>query len=109
MNIYCNEVINKEITQKYVNINSDFSEGIFDNNWDLSNDQSFKLKFDTYFKYLNLKPGMKILDIGYAGNVQFNIVKNDLFKLGLTISESQYNFCTKNGLKVILGDIKKIY
>tara|TARA_B100000902_G_scaffold298988_1_gene286411 strand:- start:744 stop:1949 length:1206 start_codon:yes stop_codon:yes gene_type:complete len=108
MNIYCNEVTSKEITQKNKNINSDFSEGIFDSNWNLENDQSYKLKFDTYFNYLKLKPGMKILDIG-CGNghwLQY-CKKKGVEGLGITISESQYNFCKQNGLKVILGDIKK--
>jgi len=108
MHIYCNEVINKEITQKYENINSDFSEGIFDNNWNLNNEESFKLKFDTYFEYLKLKPGMKILDIGCGNGHWLQYCKNKGVEgLGVTISESQYNFCKKNGLKVILGDIKK--
>jgi len=107
-NIYCNEVINKEITQKNKNINSDFSEGIFDNSWNLTNNESFKLKFDTYFNYLKLKPGMKILDIGCGNGHWLQYCKNrGVEGIGVTISESQYDFCKNNGLNVILGDIQK--
>ena len=64
MNNYCSKILNKNVVN--TNTKNDFedlSEGLFDNNWNLNNDEAFKLKFDTYFKYLKLKPGMKILDI----------------------------------------------
>lgn len=106
-NIYCNTTLNKDITINNTN-DTDYSEGLFDNNWDLTNEESFKLKFDTYFDYLKLKPGMKILDIG-CGNghwLQY-CKKRGVEGVGITISESQYNYNIKNGLRIILGDIHK--
>ena len=106
-NIYCNTTLNKDITTNNNN-DTDYSEGIFDNKWNLTNEESFKLKFDTYFDYLKLKPGMKILDIGCGNGQWLQYCKNKGVEgLGVTISDSQYNFCKKNGLKVVLGDIQK--
>lgn len=109
MNIYCSKILNKNVVN--TNTKNDFedlSEGLFDNNWNLNNEQAFKLKFDTYFEYLKLEPGMKILDIGCGNGHWLQYCKNKGVEgLGVTISESQYNFCKKNGLKVVLGDIQK--
>lgn len=106
-NIYCN--VKSNIIDKHnINQHYDLTEGIFDNNWNLNNAESYNLKFDTYFKYLKLKPGMKILDIG-CGNGQWlqYCKKKGVDGIGVTISESQYKYNIENGLKIILGDIKK--
>ena len=51
---------------------------------------------------------MKILDIG-CGNVHWlqYCKSKGVDGVGITISESQYEYNTKNGLKIILGDIHK--
>jgi cyclopropane fatty-acyl-phospholipid synthase-like methyltransferase len=106
-NIYCNNTLKKDITNNNNN-DTDYSEGLFDNNWNLNNEESFKLKFDTYFEYLKLKPGMKILDIGCGNGHWLQYCKNKGVEgLGVTISESQYKHNMINGLNVILGDVHK--
>jgi 2-polyprenyl-3-methyl-5-hydroxy-6-metoxy-1,4-benzoquinol methylase len=114
-NIYCEELTHKDITVDTPNTendtsekSSDLSEGLFDNKWNISNVEAFNKKFDTYFEYLNLKPGMKILDIG-CGNghwLQY-CKKRGVDGMGITISNSQAELCQKNGLNVIQGDIHK--
>lgn len=107
-NIYCPNTLNTDLTNNKKVNQTDYSEGLFDNSWNLTNEQSFKLKFDTYFDYLNLKPGMKLLDIG-CGNGQWlqYCKKKGVEGVGVTICESQYNHNKKNGLNVILGDVHK--
>lgn len=119
MNTFCNEIVNKELTVDTTNTNtnteadsseksSDLSEGLFDNNWDMTNIEAYNNKFGTYFKYLNLQPGMKILDIG-CGNghwLQY-CKKRGVEGMGITISKTQVELCRKNGLDVIQGDIIK--
>ena len=106
-NIYSN-VKSNTVDENNINQHYDLTEGIFDNNWNLNNAESYNLKFDTYFDYLKLNPGMKILDIG-CGNGQWlqYCKKKGVDGIGVTISESQYKYNTKNGLKIILGDIHK--
>jgi 2-polyprenyl-3-methyl-5-hydroxy-6-metoxy-1,4-benzoquinol methylase len=116
-NIYCNEIINKELTVDRANTetetdssekSSDLSEGLFDNNWNMTNIQAYNNKFDTYFKYLKLEPGMKLLDIGCGNGHWLQYCKNrGVDGMGVTISKSQVDLCIKHGLNVIQGDINK--
>jgi SAM-dependent methyltransferase len=110
MNTYCKEVVNKEVTVGTATseLSSDLSEGIFDNEWDISNVESFKKKFGTYFEYLKLEPGMKILDIGCGNGHWLQYCKSrGVDGMGITISDAQVALCKKNGLNVIKGDIHK--
>jgi len=105
-NIYCNNITSKTI--KNDDNNTDLSEGLFDNNWNLTDSETYKLKFDTYFKYLKLKPGMKILDIGCGNGHWLHYCKSKgVNGIGITISKNQYEHNIKNGLNIILGDINK--
>ena len=115
MNVFCNEIVNKELTVDTPNTetassekSSDLSEGLFDDNWNITNVEAYNNKFGTYFKYLKLEPGMKILDIG-CGNghwLQY-CKKRGVDGMGITISNTQVELCKKNGLNVIQGDINK--
>jgi cyclopropane fatty-acyl-phospholipid synthase-like methyltransferase len=109
MNIYCKNIteINNFDSDKFEE-KSDLSEGIFNNQWNITNSESMKLKYDTYYDYLKLKPGMKLLDIG-CGNCQWlNYCKKKGIKCyGITISKAQADFCKSNGIKAIQGDIHK--
>lgn len=99
-NIYCSFIKNEK--------KSDLSEGIFNNNWNLSNIESIKLKYDTYYKYLKLKPGMKLFDIGCGNCHWLSYCKSRGIKCyGLTICKSQADFCNSKGMNIILGDIHK--
>ena len=114
-NVFCKEIINKELTVDTPNTetdssekSSDLSEGLFDNNWNLTNVEAYNNKFGTYFKYLNLEPGMKILDIGCGNGHWLQYCKNrGVDGMGITICKSQVDLCKKNGLHVIQGDVIK--
>ena len=91
------------------NNNSDLTEGIFDNNWSLSNEEAMLRKYKTYFNYLKLEPGMKLLDIG-CGNCHWLLYckKRGVECTGITITNDQKTTCIKNGLKsIIVGDVTK--
>jgi len=115
VNVFCKEIVNKELTVDTPNTetassekSSDLSEGLFDNKWNISNAESYNQKFGTYFKYLKLEPGMKILDIGCGNGHWLQYCKSrGVDGLGLTISDTQVALCKKNGLNVIQGDIHK--
>ena len=88
--------------------NTDISEGLFNNKWNLTNKQSLKLKYDTYFKYLKLEPGMKLLDIGCGNCHWLSYCKSKgIDCYGITLSESQSRFCKSKEIKAIVGDIQK--
>lgn len=111
-NIYCKAITNKELTDNTTNsengLSSDLSEGLFDNDWSLTNVEAYNKKFGTYFKYLNLEPGMKILDVGCGNGHWLQYCKSrGVDGIGITISDYQAELCKKNGLNVIQGDINK--
>lgn len=88
---------------------TDLTEGIYDNNWTLSNKDALTLKYKTYFKYLNLKPGMELLDIGCGNCSWINYCrKRGIITTGLTLTKSQADFCKSKGINnIIVGDIHK--
>lgn len=111
MNIYCSQITNKETTNSNDNDDNaaDLSEGIFNGKWNISNEESYKNKFGTYFEYLKLEPGMKLLDIG-CGNCQWlqYCKSRGIDCTGITITPAQQKFCNANGIpKIIVGDIQK--
>lgn len=111
-NMYCKAITSKELTGSTVNSEieqpTDLSEGLFDNDWKLTNVEAYNKKFGTYFKYLNLEPGMRILDIGCGNGHWLQYCKNrGVDGMGITISAYQVELCKKNGLNVIQGDIHK--
>ena len=107
-NTYCDTITSQTATND--GDGTDLSEGLFDNNWNITDTESYKLKFDTYFKYLNLEPGMKILDIGCGNGHWLHYCKSrEVDGIGITICKAQYELNTKNGLKVgvlnLMGNI----
>ena len=62
-----------------------------------------------YFKYLNLKPGMELLDIGCGNCSWINYCrKRGIITTGLTLTKSQADFCKSKGINnIIVGDIHK--
>lgn len=95
-------------TLDFNNQSTDISEALFDNKWNINNSEALKIKYDTYYDYLKLEPGMKLLDIG-CGNCHWLTYckKRGINCTGITISSSQQDFCHKNNINVILGDIQK--
>jgi len=88
---------------------TDLTEGMFNNNWSLSNKESLNLKYETYFKYLKLEPGMTLLDIGCGNCSWINFCqKKNIICTGLTITKEQADFCNSKGINdIIVGDINK--
>ena len=87
----------------------DFSEGIFNGDFTLSNRQAMQNKYDLYYEYLKLQPGMKVLDIG-CGNGHWGhyLVQKGIDFTGIVISKDNHDECLKKGLKVILGDARLV-
>ena len=102
-NIYLNTIKDTE------NLNqTDISEALFNNNWNLTNNEALNLKYDTYYKYLKLEPGMKLLDIGCGNGHWVNYCSKKGIKCtGITITESQGDFIKKNNknINIIVGNI----
>ena len=105
-NFYNNANIYLE-TIKDLDLNgTDLTEGLFNKNWNLTNNQALNLKYETYYKYLKLEPGMKLLDIGSGNCLWLNFCKKKgIDCTGITISESQKKFCENNNINIILGNI----
>jgi SAM-dependent methyltransferase len=106
MNAYCAPITNRSESDSGA---SDLSESLFDGQWHLSNEDSYRIKFGTYFEYLKLEPGMRLLDIG-CGNCQWlqYCKARGVDCTGITITPAQQAFCNANGIpKVIVGDIQK--
>lgn len=101
-NIYVNTIKDKDKLS-----DTDISEGIFNNNWALTNAESLKLKYDTYYDYLKLEPGMKLLDIGCGNCSWINYCINRGIKCtGVTITNSQARVCKANGAdNIIVGNV----
>src|SRR5215467_1392793 len=82
----------------------DFSEGIFHGDFGISNRQAMQNKYDLYYDYLKLKPGMKVLDIGCGnGHWGYYLMQRGIQVTGIVISKDNYEACKNKGLKVILG------
>lgn len=99
-NIYLDTIQNEN--------NTDLSEGKFNNNWDLTNKEALNLKYETYYKYLKLKPGMKLLDIGCGNGHWINFCSKKGIKCtAITISKSQEDFMKKNNknINIIVGNV----
>ena len=90
------------------NNDTDLSEGIFDNDWTMSNKDAMKNKYDTYYKYLKLKPGMKLLDIGCGNCFWLKYCKDRGIECtGITITADQQTVCAKYNIKnIYVGNIK---
>lgn len=57
-----------------------------------------KRKYDLYFEQLNLKPGMKVLDIGCGwGSFMMECIKRDIQVEGITPSKAQFDHLIRNG------------
>jgi len=86
---------------------TDLTEGLYNNNWSLSNKEALLLKYNTYFDYLGLEPGMKLLDIGSGNCTWLNFcLKRGIDVTGITITEEQANFCKSKGIdNIIVGDV----
>jgi len=98
MNMYCKEIVNKELTVGTATseTSSDLSEGLFDNKWNISNIEAYEKKFGTYFEYLKLEPGMKILDIGCGNGHWLQYCKSrGVDGMGITISNPQATYRVK--------------
>jgi len=105
-NIYCNTITSKDPSKENTSENSDISEEIFDGDWYITMEEAHKKKYEKYFDLLQLKPGMKILDLG-CGNchwLQFCKAKG-VETSGVSISTSQTAQCQKNGIRIYNGNI----
>lgn len=85
----------------------DLVESYFDGNYNLSiNDATIK-KYDHIFDKLELKPGMKLLDMGCGqGSWMSYCEKRGVRTVGLTLSQEQARVVQKKGLEVYVQDYR---
>jgi cyclopropane fatty-acyl-phospholipid synthase-like methyltransferase len=88
---------------------TDISEGIFDGDWSMSAVDAMQRKYDTYFRYLQLEPGMRLLDYG-CGNCQWLVYCRDrgVEVEGITLSSDQVALCRSKGIVTHAGDYRLI-
>ena len=86
----------------------DLTEGLYDGNYNWTAEQAMKHKYDTYYKYLNLRPGMTLLDMGcgYCHWTKY-LKKRGIQVIGLTLSKPQQEMCESSKIKVHLQDFRK--
>ena len=86
----------------------DLTEGIYDGDYKLSAESAMKKKYDTYYNYLRLEPGMTLLDLGcgYCHWAKY-LKKRGVNVIGVTLSEPQKQMCENNKIKVLLEDYRK--
>jgi cyclopropane fatty-acyl-phospholipid synthase-like methyltransferase len=85
----------------------DLTEGLYSDNYQWSAAKAMKHKYDTYFKYLRLKPGMSLLDMG-CGYCKWSkyLKKRGIHVIGLTLSKPQKEMCESYKIKVYLEDFR---
>ena len=86
----------------------DLVESYFDGDYNLSIRDATIKKYDHMFNKLELKPGMKLLDMGCGhGTWMFYCEKRGVKTVGLTLSEEQAKFIRETkGLKIYIQDYR---
>lgn len=85
----------------------DLSEGIYDGHWEWPAERAMQNKYETYYRYLNLEPGKKLLDLGsgYCHWTRFCQDKGVLVE-GVTLSEPQAQVCKEYKIHAHLQDFR---
>ena len=85
----------------------DLSEGMYNENYDLTAEESMQQKYKTYFDYLNLSSGKTIVDLGcgYGHWLKYCRSRGVIVK-GVTLSEPQKKNCEDDGLDIVLDDYR---
>lgn len=86
---------------------ADLTEGLYDGNYNWSASQAMKNKYNTYYNYLKLKPGMTLLDLG-CGYCHWSkyLKKRGINVIGITLSQPQKEVCDSYKIKVFLEDFR---
>ncbi|HQV51639.1 MAG: class I SAM-dependent methyltransferase [Flavobacteriales bacterium] len=86
-----------------------YSGARFDGDFSLSLEQAQEKKHQFIMDNCNIKPGMKVLDIGCGWGAFIDFLnKKGVETTGVVLAEGQANACRKNGLNVHHMDSKKI-
>jgi SAM-dependent methyltransferase len=96
------------LTQDYdKDFGKDYTDGIFNNNYNISMIEAMKNKFDMCFKELNLKEGHTLLDCGCGTGIWMLYCKNrGVNTIGITLSEEQAKIVRSKGLECIVQDYR---
>ena len=95
---------------KDYDINKDYTEQYFNKKYDISINQANTQKYDYMFDKLQLKPGMKLLDMGCGIGTWMLYCKNKgVETVGLTLSEEQAKLVREKGIKVYVKDYRLEY
>jgi cyclopropane-fatty-acyl-phospholipid synthase len=88
------------------NKTADLTEGYFkDDKWNITPEKALKQKYDKFYEILDLKPGMKVLDIGCGyGQWMMYLREKGVDSVGLTLANVHVEEGKKNGLDIRLQD-----
>ena len=99
----------EQYLEKDYDRNKDYSEGIFENNWNMSLQNATINKYQYIFDKLELKKGMKLLDAGCGTGVWMDFLKTrGVETVGLTLSNDQAKLVRDKGLIVHVMDYRKL-
>ena len=104
----CYDWFEQYLSQNYdEDFKMDLSEGYFDGDYKLSIKDATIKKYDYIFDNLQLKPGMKLLDMGCGSGTWMLYCKNKGVKtVGLTLSKEQARVSREKGLEVYVQDYR---
>lgn len=89
---------------------ADLTEGYFKCNYEgTSAEQAMRNKYDKIFELLQLKPGMRVIDLGCGhGQWMTYLREHGVDAVGVTLSNDQYNNLQAKGFTVILHDFTQL-
>jgi cyclopropane fatty-acyl-phospholipid synthase-like methyltransferase len=85
----------------------DLTEGFYNGDYSKPLDKATSDKYDEIIKYLDLRPGHKVLDVGCGlGDFLAHLKTKNIEGVGLTVCKAQYELCIRRGLKARYFDFR---
>ncbi len=87
----------------------DFSGAKYDGDTSLTLEQAQRNKHELVWKYLNVKEGDRIIDLGCGWGAMLNFFREHGVKgVGVTLSQGQLEACRRHGFEVHLQDAREV-
>ena len=85
----------------------DLSEGLYDGHYHWSAERAMRNKYETYYRYLQLAPGKRLLDLG-SGYCHWALFckRRGVHVVGITLSEPQARVCQRHDISVHVQDMR---
>ncbi len=88
--------------------NGDLSEGMYNEDYNITAEKAMENKYNTYYNWLNLSPGKTLIDLGsgYCHWTAYCKERGVIVK-GVNLSKPQQNWCkNKKNITVVLDDYR---